>query len=426
MTDLMTLDIESIAAGGDGVARHDGLVVFVPRTAPGDRVVVRVTKKGRLARGVVERIERAAPGRVAPECPHYEGDDCGGCQLQHMSLNAQREAKRRIIADAFRRIGKRDVPLPPIEGGARTWRYRRKLTLALRREAGSWRAGLHVFDDPDGVFALRDCSIADERLVVVWRELLRASALLPDADRLRGSVRLLGEGASGAAFVLEGARHWPAHGEFFERSASLGALWWIPEAGARRLLHDRRPAASTGGPGASFGQVNAEMAERLLAFVLDAVMAHAPATAVDAYAGTGELAAALDQRGVQVTAIELDAEASAASATRLDSPTRAPGVRTAGGSRSVTARVEDALAGALPADVVVLNPPRAGVDARVAERLGADAHVRAIIYVSCDPATLARDVARMPAWCVARLTAFDMFPQTAHVETVCELVRGGA
>jgi 23S rRNA (uracil1939-C5)-methyltransferase len=144
-------------------------------------------------------------------------------------------------------------------------------------------------------------------------------------------------------------------------------------------------------------------------------MAHAPATVVDAYAGAGEVAVALAARGVRVTAIELDPEASAACAARL-------GAR----SRSVTGRVEDALGAALPADVVILNPPRAGVDARVTARLASDASVRGIVYVSCDPATLARDVARLPAWRVARLTAFDMFPQTAHVETVCELVPGAA
>jgi 23S rRNA (uracil1939-C5)-methyltransferase len=116
-----------------------------------------------------------------------------------------------------------------------------------------------------------------------------------------------------------------------------------------------------------------------------------------------------------VTAIELDGEASAYSASRLPA-----------GSSAVQARVEDALETALPADVVILNPPRAGVDARVTTLLAAavrrPARPRAVLYVSCDPATLARDVGRMTGWRIARLTAFDMFPQTAHVETVCELV----
>jgi 23S rRNA (uracil1939-C5)-methyltransferase len=112
-----------------------------------------------------------------------------------------------------------------------------------------------------------------------------------------------------------------------------------------------------------------------------------------------------------VTAIELDPDASEWSASRLTDP-----------SRAIRAKVEDALPGLLPADLVILNPPRAGVDPRVTATLEAEArHVRGVIYVSCDPATLARDLSRLPSYRVESLHAFDMFPQTAHVETVCEL-----
>jgi 23S rRNA (uracil1939-C5)-methyltransferase len=409
---LITLDVESIAAGGDGVARSDGLVVFLPRTAVGDRVVAGVTVKGRMARGVVETIERAGPDRVDPECAHYQGDHCGGCQLQHLSVPAQREAKRRIISDSMRRIGKRDVPPPEIHSGANAWRYRRKLTLALRKRGDAWIAGLHAYDDPSHVFSLQDCRISDERLLSVWPEILAASAHFPAAIQLRGAVRLLGDAANRAAFVLEGGRDWPSHEAFFAAVPSLAALWWIPENGARRLVGDRRDKQE---PGASFAQVNPEVAMKLEAFVVDAVMSRAPATVVDAYSGAGDVAVALARKGARVVAIELDAEASAWAASRLPA-----------GSRAVTARVEDAIRNTLPADVVIVNPPRAGVDTRVTAALAnASPAPRAIVYVSCDPATLARDVSRMPGWKVARLTAFDMFPQTAHVETVCELVPEG-
>ncbi len=409
MTNRLTLEIESIASGGDGVARSDGLVVFVPRTAVGDRAVASVTVKGRLARGILERIERAGPDRVAPECVHYEGDRCGGCQLQHLSMPAQREAKRRIISDTLRRIGKREAPPPEIQSGANAWRYRRKLTLALRRTGEGWMCGLHAFDDPAHVFSLKDCRISDERLMAVWREILAAAAHLPQAMQLRGAVRLLGDSTNRAAFVLKGGRDWNSAEAFFTAVPSLAALWWIPENGARRLLGDRREQHE---PGASFAQVNPEVAAKLEAFVVDAVMAHAPATVVDAYSGAGDVALALAARGVRVVAIELDAEASAWAASRLPE-----------GSRAVTARVEDAIRNTLPADVVILNPPRTGVNARVTSALSGSAPApRAIVYVSCDPATLARDLSRLPGWAIKKLTAFDMFPQTAHVETVCELV----
>lgn len=409
MTEELSLDIESIAAGGDGVARSDGLVVFVPRTAAGDRVVATVTVKGRLARGIVANVERPGADRVAPECAHYDGDCCGGCQLQHISVGAQRESKRRIIADTLRRIGKREVAPPEIRFGANAWRYRRKLTLALRRKGERWIAGLHAYDDAARVFPLRDCRISDERLMAVWREIMGAQAHFPRAFQLRGAVRLLGDSTNRAAFVLEGGRDWGAAEEFFNAVPSLAALWWVPENGSRRLLADRR---ENNEPGASFTQVNPEVAAKLEAFVVDAVMAHAPATVVDAYSGAGDVAVALAGRGVRVIAIELDAEANAWAASRLPA-----------GSRAVTARVEDAIRNTLPADVVILNPPRTGVDSRVTAALAnAMPAPCAIIYVSCDPATLARDLSRLPGWSISRITAFDMFPQTAHVETVCELV----
>jgi 23S rRNA (uracil1939-C5)-methyltransferase len=408
---IETLDIASIAAGGDGVARHDGMVVFVPRTAPGDRVRARVTSKGRFARGILISVEQPGPERVDPECPHYTRDHCGGCQLQHVSLEAQRTAKAHIVQDAFARIGKRTVPLPRVHGAGEPWRYRRKLTLALRREATSWRAGLHRAGAPDEIFALDDCRITDQRIVRGFHEMLAQGAtLLPRVPTLRASIRCSGDDL---LLVVEGGAQWPDAKAFAHAAASIAATWWVDDHGRRRLLHDRR---STRDAGASFVQVNADVAARLAAHAESRIVAHAPATVIDGYAGSGEVAASLAARGITVTAVELDEDASAACAARLTAP-----------SRAVAARVEDVLAGLLPADVVLLNPPRTGVAPAVTDAiLSAASAPRAIIYVSCDPATLARDVARLPGWRVATLDCFDMFPQTAHIETICELVPEGA
>lgn len=164
--------------------------------------------------------------------------------------------------------------------------------------------------------------------------------------------------------------------------------------------------------GASFVQVNAEVGAAVHAGVVRRALAYDPATAVDGYAGTGTTAAALARHGVRVTAIEADRDA-AGWASRTLPP----------GSRMIAGRVEDVLSRALPADVVVLNPPRAGLDPAVPRTLAQAAPPpRAVIYVSCDPATLARDLARLDGWRIADVQAYDMFPQTAHVETVCELV----
>jgi predicted RNA-binding protein with TRAM domain len=133
MPEMVSLEIESIAAGGDGVGRSNGLVVFVPRTAPGDLVTARIAAKASFARGTLRTVTRPSPVRVDPPCPHYTRDRCGGCQIQHMSYDSQLRAKRRIIRDSLERIGKRKVGEPEIRASRNEWRYRAKLTLAMRQ-----------------------------------------------------------------------------------------------------------------------------------------------------------------------------------------------------------------------------------------------------------------------------------------------------
>ena len=405
-TTLTRVEITGIAAGGDGVGRTDGMVVFVPRTAPGDVALVHLARSKRFARGVLQSVESPSSARVAPPCSHYSVDNCGGCQLQHLAYDAQLRAKGAIIADALRRIGRRDVGGVSVEPSDAQWRYRRKLTLHLRRVGARWIAGLHPHDDPAYVFDLADCPITDERVIAIWGELRPVFDFLPPDRALRVAVRLL---AGGAAVVVEGGSAWPEAARLFDAVPSILELWWKPEHGRMRRLASRATASHGG---ASFVQVNARVAAQLQEHVLDRARAHAPRRVIDAYAGAGDTAVPLAAGGATVVAIELDAEAVARFADRLRPP-----------SLAVIGRVEDHLAAALPADVVLLNPPRSGVDPRVSEALQhVDVPPRALIYVSCDPATLARDLARMPRYRLAAVRAFDMFPQTAHVETVCELV----
>jgi 23S rRNA (uracil1939-C5)-methyltransferase len=224
--------------------------------------------------------------------------------------------------------------------------------------------------------------------------------------RLRGAVRQL---ESGISFVLEGEGAWPGHQQFFDAVPSLTELWWQPEGKRRRLLHTRAEQRQAG---ASFTQVNPGVAAALRSRVLELASAIEPRTVVDAYAGTGDIAVALAAKGANVAAIEVDADAARLCASRLPSD-----------SRVIASPVEDAIQDVLPADLVILNPPRAGVDARVTQALvDVPRKPRAILYVSCNPATLARDVRRLESYTVRSVRGFDMFPQTAHVETVCELV----
>jgi 23S rRNA (uracil1939-C5)-methyltransferase len=359
-------------------------------------------------RGRLVEIVSPSPQRADPCCDHYELDRCGGCQLQHLAYDAQLDAKAVIVRDAVTRIGGVSIEKPRAEPSDKQWRYRRKLTLKLRRLGDRWTAGLHRYDAPDEIFELRDCPITDESVLRAWWSVLGVQGMLPSARELRGAVRLLD---SGFSFTLEGGKTWPQHAQFFQAIPSLAELWWKPEGTSRRLLQSR---AGEGMAGASFTQVNPGVAARVREWVVSLAGSVQPRTAIDAYSGTGDLAVALAKKGTNVVAIEVDKDAARVCASRLPS-----------GSCCITGAVEEALPRTLPADLVILNPPRAGLDRRVTDILVPRDDKReptTVIYISCDPATLGRDLRRMTSYRVRSLRAFDMFPQTAHVETVCELV----
>lgn len=450
---IMTID--RIAAGGDGVGRIDGLAVFVPRTAPGDVVQVAYVTHARHGRGRVLQVITPSPLRVAPQCVHYEQDGCGGCQLQHLTPDAQRDARRHIVQDSLARIGRREVPLPVLEHGEH-WQYRTRLSLTLRRKGSSWVGGLHPHNDPTRVFALESCHIAHPALVAVWASvrsvLRRGGAALPGlaapsgattpCDVLRLHLRLDPatpsiEGDT-VSVVLQGGTVWPNEQVWAtalqSADARIGGVWWTPDRVSPREGESRtarREQATTvvdyapqGREALAFSQVNGEIAEALREFVYEAVNQFDALRVVDGYAGTGVLSARWLADGVAVTAIEADPVGAEAAAARF----RALGE--AGQRGRVQCELMEQAITSLDAaaDVVVLNPPRRGVHPDVTAWLEAPAQrgVRGIVYISCDPATLARDLARLPSWRVETIRCFDMFPQTAHVESVCVLRREDA
>ena len=396
--------IESIAAGGDGVGRLDGLAVFIPRTGPGELVEASIRQRGRMARGRLLRVLEASGDRVAPRCVHYDGDRCGGCQVQHLSIDAQHVAKQRIVQDAFTRIAKRRVDLAPLVPSVSDWEYRSRLTLAMRWERGHWIMGLHTFDNVDQVFDLRECPITNRSVVSAWSEVRNAARFLPRTAELRGTVRLAGDQLT---LVIEGGASWPGAREFAQAVPSFAVIRWRPADAAPRVILDRRTART---PDEAFDQVNEPVAAAARDELVQRALSVSPRSVVDAYAGLGATSRALAERGIVVTAIEVDNAAAKHAASHL--PVE---------SRVIAGRVEDHLDQCLPTDVVILNPPRAGIDARVAEVLNAPPRPKLVLYMSCDPATLARDVSRMPAYRVTSVRAYDMFPQTAHVEVVCAL-----
>ena len=403
------VDITAIAAGGDGVGRlADGRAVFVPRTAPGDRVALRgdrLQMHRHFARGESESVVTPGPGRAEPVCPHYVTDHCGGCQLQHLSYDAQLAAKRRIVGDALRRIGKIDVPDPEIVEAIEEWRYRAKISLAVNR---SQTAGFHRFNRPGAVFPLVDCHIADVRLMALWRELRSRLELLPPRTA-RITLRLDREGRR-HIIVESSGEPWDAaalRAELAEPDKVV--CWWHPVDGAARVV----AGPKTGFPATAFEQVNPEMGALARRWVADQLGPVKDRMVWDLYGGVGDTARLLVERGAQV--VSVDADERAVDWARASVP----------GVRFVAARAEDALTTLPEPFAVVVNPPRGGLHWDVTLRL-TGAPVPRLAYLSCDPATLARDLARMIVnYRLVAIRAFDLFPHTAHVETAVILEGAG-
>ena len=172
-----------LASGGDGVGRlEDGRAVFVPRTAPGDLVELSsLHEHRRFARARLGRLLEEGPDRIAPRCPHYTEDECGGCQLQHLSLPAQQAARRSFVGDALRRLARLDAADPELVPAAKAFEYRTKVTLAAA--AGGRGIGLRRYDRPDEIFPLERCHITVPELMGLWGDLRSLGALLPPGGK---------------------------------------------------------------------------------------------------------------------------------------------------------------------------------------------------------------------------------------------------
>ena len=430
------VEITGIAAGGAGVGRlPDGRAVFVPRTAPGERVLARVVEaKRRWARARLLRVLDPSPDRRPAPCAYYAR--CGGCTLEHLAYPAQLRAKAAIVAEALARIGSVATPVPEVTPSPEEFRYRNRVSFTLvRLEHGRVVAGFHELEHPARVLDIgADCLLPEPAVAEVWGRLRAAwgtdASRLPAGARLRLTLR--GTGAGEVSLLVEGGYGPGQPEELLHAVPGLQAIWQRPRDGAPVLLAGAASLTESwededvGLSGATFLQVNRGAAARLEEHVAALAGEVAGLRVVDAYCGIGLHARRLARRGARVLGIEVDPLAVAEARRAVDAEAAADRVAPAGApAEFVLGRVEEALPAALPADLVVLNPPRGGLDSAVPPALLAQPPAR-LIYVSCDPATLARDVARLAgAFALRSLRCFDLFPQTAHVETVAELVRTG-
>jgi len=401
--------ITGIAVGGDGVGRlSDGRVVFIPRTAPGDRVKLRdgsFEGHRRFARAEVGDIIQPSPVRVEPPCPHYIQDHCGGCQLQHLAYDAQLAAKRAMVGDALRRIGKLDVADPEIEEALDEWRYRSKITMAAKSvgQSDALTVGLHPYDRPNFVFPLADCHITDFKLMALWRELRKRLALLPH-PLTRLTLRLDRDGRRHV--IAESAGEpWLNAEELRRVLGDEVVCWWQPVDGAARVV----AGPETGFPATAFEQVNPSMGSFTRRWAVEQLGDMRGLTVWDLYGGIGDTAVLLVEAGAIVVSVDADEKAVTWARSRLP------------GARFIAAKAEDVLPSLPSPHAVIVNPPRGGLHWDVTLRLTSEP-VTKLVYISCDPATLARDLARLNVnYSVKSIRAFDLFPQTAHVETVAVL-----
>ncbi len=374
------IEIEKLVYGGDGLARDDGKVVFVPFSLPGE-----TWEGGSLA--------KPSPDRIEAKCSYFTR--CGGCNYQHMPYELQLAAKKSILEETLARIGKLAPPAISTVSGE-PWAYRNRVQLHFERG----QFGFHAAGSRKLV-AVNHCPISSpaiEDALASLREMRRD----PKFPRFLESVELFTNETKTLVNVLETAK--PVNKRFFEwcderiPGALDSAIEYPTASGGFHVSHK------------SFFQVNRFLIDRLVETALEGASGD---TALDLYAGVGLFSRALAEHFSNVTAVEVVRSAVA------DLAVNAP--RT----KIVQQTTEDYLAGSpAPADFVLADPPRAGLGKRVVTGLLAQ-KPKMLTLVSCDPATLARDLASLceGGYAVEAMTLIDLFPQTYHIETVTRLVR---
>jgi tRNA/tmRNA/rRNA uracil-C5-methylase (TrmA/RlmC/RlmD family) len=397
-----------VAHGGHCVARHEGRVVFVRHSLPGERVRVRVTEDRHAGFCRADAIEvlDASPDRVERPCPYSGPGRCGGCDWQHVDPAAQRRLKAAVVREQLSRLAGLDVDVTVEElpGGPLRWRSRARFAVDRSGEPGLRRHRSH------DVVLLDDCPITVEpaALAVLRRHWPGAGAVDVSVDSTGAvtTTRLDRRGHPTSSRVVRPGGDLPAEPTGRAERHAGGRDWEVE--------------------GTGFWQVHPAAADALVDAVTGFADVRAGDVVLDLYAGVGLFGGALAPAagpGGRVVCVEADEAACAAADVNLADLPQAEvwqGEVDADGLTELLAEL-----GASP-DVVVLDPPRAGAGPAVS-RLLAGAGARAVVYVACDPASLARDVAAFveAGYRLAALRGFDAFPMTAHVECVALLVRDG-
>ncbi len=407
---LLDLTTETMVHGGQTLARHSNRVIFTPYTIPGERIRARLTDdRERFAFAECVDVVKPSPHRVTPRCPHFGPGKCGGCHFQHIDYAAQPGYKRDVVIDQLKRIGGfKNPPVSPAIASPDAWGYRHHATFHVN-DAGRL---CFVGTDNTTLIPIDECHIIRPEL----RELLTELNLedVPELDRVRVQV-----GSEGDTMLILSTRDDQPPGLEVTIPVSVNFLLsdnepvnLIGSTTVSYTVRGRSFRVTAGG----FFQVNPPVAGLLVDMVLERLALRGTETVLDLYAGVGLFTAFLAERASLVISVESyppavsDADVNLSDLDNID---------------LVEGAVEDvvsALEG--PIDAVVLDPPRSGVDGYALDALIA-LRPRTIVYVSCEPSTLARDAKRLATkgYRLLDVTPVDMFPQTFHVESVAHFVR---
>ncbi len=441
------LQVDSLAYGGNGVARLNGFVVFVRRGLPGDRVRARVTKVKRgFAEALATEVLEPSVHRVEAPCAHYPA--CGGCRFQDLDYAVQAAAKEEQVRDALQRIGGiADAPVEPILTASSQFFYRNKLEYSFTQTPSGPALGFHKAGRWDEVLEVERCWLTTDlgnAIRNAVRDWAREEGLVAyDQTEQTGYLRhlVVREGRNtGQALVLLVT----APGEKFERGYLVEVLTRFPEVKSIHWAINDSPSEVTNLPSTllwgedaieeellghrfrirpnAFLQTNTEMAEQLYALAIEYAGLTGAETVYDLYCGTGTIGLAMAKHSLTVWGVDISEESIACALENTDLNGIANAAFFAG---NVGQALEELAERAGPPDVVVVDPPRAGLAGKALRRTGELGAPR-LVYVSCNPTTPASDVKVLRAdygYELVRTKPVDMFPHTPHVETVSLLVR---
>lgn len=397
------LQIDTIANGGDGIGRlADGRAVFIPFTLPGELIQIRQQEgKAGILRGELVQVIHAAQGRIQSRCKHF--GTCGGCHFQHMDYLTQLRVKENILRDTLARVGGlTDIPVHPVVPSPQEWNYRNHVQYHLHE---SGRLGFQRRNSRE-VIPIQECHLPHKDL----DDLRDQFSLDPLTGIERVSVR---EGTDGELMiVLESNSTEMPEMELDLPTSVIHASPYgeIVLAGSSHLFMEINRQMFKVSAG-SFFQVNLQVAGKMVEYILSLLPGGEIACLLDLYCGVGLFSAFIANRVARLVCIESSHSACLDFADNLD---RFNNVELYEGSADVILPMLN-----LYPDTVIADPPRAGLGLKTLDALIKLAPGQ-IIYVSCDPATMARDAARLikHGYLCSGVTPFDMFPQTSHIETI--------